>query len=565
MCMPVAFAQFDSGAILGTVRDPNGGTVPGAKLTVRNNATGIAASVLTDSNGDYIFPSLQIGNYRVSAEKEGFALAVAESVNLTVNARQRVDLSLQVGTVNETITVVGAAPLLESESSSRGQVIQSRQITELPVLSRNYSQFALLSPGVRESQSGNQGSVAFRREGAYNVNGLRSVFNNFILDGLDNNFYGTTNQGFSNQAVQPSPDSVSEFRIMVNAYSAEFGRSGGAVMNVASKSGTNEYHGSVWEFFQNEAMNATGFFKPVDNRKPPTKRNQFGFTFGGPVFKNRTFFFADYEGSRWRINPFALTSVPNASMRQGILPVDVRVPITFVDSNSRTVAAGTVIPAGQPVPMTKLARYVMDNLPQPNRPAPAIAVNNLGIANNYGNFDVNTLDDDKGALRLDHQFSSTIQSFFRYTQRRQNIFAPAVIAGPAGGNNLGYLDTFNQAGTMGLTWLKSPSEVVEYRFAVTRLGMDRTPAEVGGPSMQELFDIGGLPTGDKVRGGVTPQDISGFPRYGRQSTNPQAQFPTTINSRLNYSKVLRGHNVKTGYEWLGLYILVDARYAGRVP
>jgi hypothetical protein len=557
MCMPVAFAQFDSGAILGTVRDPNGGTVPGAKLTVRNNATGIAASVLTDSNGDYIFPSLQIGNYRVSAEKEGFALAVAESVNLTVNARQRVDLSLQVGTVNETITVVGAAPLLESESSSRGQVIQSRQITELPVLSRNYSQFALLSPGVRESQSGNQGSVAFRREGAYNVNGLRSVFNNFILDGLDNNFYGTTNQGFSNQAVQPSPDSVSEFRIMVNAYSAEFGRSGGAVMNVASKSGTNEYHGSVWEFFQNEAMNATGFFKPVDNRKPPTKRNQFGFTFGGPVFKNRTFFFADYEGSRWRINPFALTSVPNASMRQGILPVDVRVPITFVDSNSRTVAAGTVIPAGQPVPMTKLARYVMDTLPQPNRPAPAIAVNNLGIANNYGNFDVNTLDDDKGALRLDHQFSSTIQSFFRYTQRRQNIFAPAVIAGPAGGNNLGYLDTFNQAGTMGLTWLKSPSEVVEYRFAVTRLGMDRTPAEVGGPSMQELFDIGGLPTGDKVRGGVTPQDISGFPRYGRQSTNPQAQFPTTINSRLNYSKVLRGHNVKTGYEWLGLYILVD--------
>jgi hypothetical protein len=552
-----AFGQFDSGAILGTVRDPNGGAVTGAKVTAQNTATGITTTALTDTAGDFIFPSLRIGDYKVSAEMAGFSIAVAENVNLTVNARQRVDLNLKVGTVSETITVMGAAPLLESESSSRGQVIQARQITELPVLSRNYSQFALLSPGVRESQVGNQGSVAFRREGSYNVNGLRSVFNNFILDGLDNNFYGTTNQGFSNQAVQPSPDSVGEFRIMVNAYSAEFGRSGGAVMNVSSKSGTNEYHGSVWEFLQNDAMNATGFFKPVDNRKPPTKRNQFGFAFGGPIIKNKTFFFADYEGSRWRINPFALTSVPNASMRQGILPVDVRVPINFVDSTGRTVTAGTVIPAGQPVPMTRLARYMMDNLPQPNRPAPAIAVGNLGIANNYGNFDVNTLDDDKGAIKVDHQFTDKLQSFFRYTQRRQNIFAPAVIAGPAGGNNIGNLDTYNQAGTMGLTWLKSSTEVVEYRFAVTRLGMDRTPASVGGPSMQELFGIGGLPTGERVRGGVTPQDINGFPRYGRQSTNPQAQYPTTINSRLNYSKILGGHNLKTGYEWLGLYILVD--------
>ena len=266
---PAAFAQFDSGSILGTVRDPKGATVPVAKVTVRNNATAITATTLTDTNGDYTFPSLQIGNYRLSVAKEGFTTAVAETVNLTVNGRQRVDFNLQVGTVNETINVIETAALLESESSSRGQVIQSRQITELPVLSRNYSQFALLTPGVRESQSGNQGSVAFRREGAYNVNGLRSVFNNFILDGLDNNFYGTTNQGFSNQAVQPSPDSVSEFRMMVNAYSAEFGRTGGAVMNVASKSGTNEFHGSAWEFLQNETMNATGFFKPVDNRKPP--------------------------------------------------------------------------------------------------------------------------------------------------------------------------------------------------------------------------------------------------------------------------------------------------------
>lgn len=552
-----AFCQFDNAVILGTVRDAKAGSVSGASITAVNKQTGITATVQSGEDGNYLFPALRIGSYRISASKQGFANAVADEVSLTVNARQRVDLTLDVSAVSETVNVVAVTPLLETDSSSKGQVIQARQIVSFPVLGRTYSSFALLSPGVRESNSSNSGSVAFRREGAYNVNGLRSVFNNFVLDGVDNNFYGTTNQGFSNQAVQPSPDSVAEFRMMVNAYSAEFGRTGGAVMNVASKSGTNEFHGTAWNFLQNNRLNATGFFKPVDGRKPQNNRNQFGFTFGGPIIKNRTFFFADYEGSRWRVSPFALSSLPNADMRRGVLPVDVRVPVTYTASDGRTIAAGTVIPAGQPVPMTRLARYVMDNLPQPNRPAPAVAVNNLGIANNFGNFDRNVLDDDKGAAKLDHQFRSSVQSFFRYAQRRQNIFAPALITGPAGGNNLGNLDTFNQAGTMGVTWTKSASEVVDFRFSVSRLGMDRTPASVGGPSMRELFGITGLPEGDKVRGGITPQDIVGFPRYGRQSTNPQAQFPTTVNLRGTYAKLAGAHSVKAGYEWLGLNILVD--------
>ena len=552
-----ALAQFESAVIVGTVRDANGGAVPGVTLTAKNDLTGITLTTKTDAEGNYIFPALRIGTYQVTATQQGFANAVAGGLSLTVNARLRVDLALQVSSVNETVNVTAASALLETDSSSKGQVIQAKQITELPLLSRTYSSLALLSPGVRESNSSNSGSVAFRREGAYNVNGLRSVFNNFILDGLDNNFYGTTNQGFSNQAVQPSPDSVAEFRVMVNAYSAEFGRSGGAVMNVASKSGTNEYHGSAWNFLQNNRMNATGFFKPVDNRKPQNNRNQYGFTAGGPIVKNRTFFFADYEGSRYRISPFSLTSVPNAAMRQGVLPVDIRVPITYTASGGQVIQAGTVIPAGQPVPMTRLARYVMDNLPTANRPAPAIAANNLGIANNFGNFDRNALDDDKGAIKVDHQISPSLSSFFRYTQRRQNIAAPALIPGPAGGNNLGFLDTFNQGGHAGVTWTKSNTEVVDFRYAITRLGMDRTPAAVGTSSMRELFGITGLPEGDRIRGGITPQDVVGFPRYGRQSTNPQSQFPTTNNIRVTYSKAAGRHSLKSGYEWLGLNILVD--------
>ncbi len=546
-------AQFDSGAIVGTVRDERAASIPAARVTAKDNNTGYSLSALTNESGDFVFPTLRIGSYKLTVEKEGFAMGTVDNVVLTVNARQRVDVTLKVGQVTEVVNVVESAPLLESDNSSKGQVIASKQILDLPVLGRTYSSFALLSPGVRESQMSNQGSIVFRREGAYNVNGLRSVFNNFLLDGIDNNFYGTTNQGFSNQAIQPSPDSVAEFRMIVNAYSAEFGRTGGAVMNVASKSGTNEFHGSLWNFFQNEKLNATGFFKPVLNQKPLNKRNQFGATFGGRIVKDKTFFFLDYEGSRWRVAPYALTSVPNDNMRNGVLPLDVRVPYTFRDDQGRTIQAGTVIPAGQPIPMTAFARKVLAELPRPNFTGGGA----LGIANNYGAFDVNNIDDDKGAAKLDHQFKPTVLSFFRYAHRRQNMFAPGLIQGFSGGNNLGFLDTYNQQGIAGVTWTKSPTQVLEYRFAVTRLGMDRLPASVGGPSMREMFGITGLPEGPRIQGGITPQDILGFPRFGRQSTNPQAQFPTTLNSRLNLSNIIDRHTLKFGYEWLGLYQDVD--------
>jgi hypothetical protein len=551
--MQLALAQFDSAAVLGAVRDERGGAVSGARVTLRNNDTGITQTAATAESGEFVFPSVRAGNYQVSAEAQGFARAVADNLIVTVNARQRVDLTLKVGQVSEIVNVEAAPPLLETDNSSKGQVIATKQMIELPLQGRTYSSLALLAPGVRQSQVGNQGSIAFRREGSYNVNGLRSVWNNFLLDGIDNNFYGTTNQGYSNQSIQPSPDSVAEFRMVVNAYSAEFGRTGGAVMNVASRSGGNGLHGAVWEFLQNEKLNATGFFKPVLNQKPLNKRNQFGAALGGRIIKDRTFFFIDYEGSRWRIAPFALTSLPTAELRNGILPLDVRVPYGFTDDRGRSVAAGTVIPAGEAVPMTAFARKVLAELPQPNRAGSGP----LNITNNFGGFDLNQLDEDKGAVKIDHKVTDRLSAFFRYAQRKQNIFAPGLITGFSGGNNLGFLDTYNQQGIAGATWTRTSTEVWEARFAYTRLGMDRLPAAVGGPSMRELFGITGLPEGPRIQGGVTPQDITGLPRIGRQSTNPQAQFPVSVNTRLNVSKILSRHNVKAGYENLLLRITVD--------
>ena len=548
-----AFAQFDSAAVVGGVRDERGGPISGAKVVLRNNDTGISLSTTSSESGDFIFPTVRIGNYKLTAEMQGFTTGAADNIIVTVNARQRVDLTLRVGQVSEVVNVEATTPLLEADSSSKGQVIAAKQVVELPLQGRSYANLALLSPGVRQSTSGNQGGIATRREGSYNVNGLRSVWNNFLLDGIDNNFYGTTNQGYSNQSIQPSPDSVAEFRLIVNAYSAEFGRSGGAVMNVASKSGTNVIHGSVWEFLQNEKLNATGFFKPTLNQKPINKRNQFGAAVGGPIIKDRTFFFADYEGSRWTVAPFSLTSVPTTDMRNGILPLDVRAPHAFTDSTGRSWAAGTVFPAGTPVPMTPFARRVLTELPQANRPGTGL----IGIGTNFGGVSLQKLTDDKGAVKIDHKLSNNLNTFFRYAHRKQDIFAPGLITGFAGGNDLGTLDIFNQQGIGGLTWSKSATEVLEYRFAVTRIGADRLPAQVGGPSMRELFGITGLPEGPRIQGGITPQDLQGFPRFGRQSTNPQAQFPTTINSRLNLSKILNRHNLKMGYEFLMLRIVVD--------
>ncbi|MEY3285149.1 MAG: hypothetical protein RIR86_3162 [Acidobacteriota bacterium] len=547
-------AQFETAAVLGTVRDQAGAVLQGARVTLRNTATGITATATTDANGDYSFPSVKIGIYRVSAELQGFSIGAVDQVNVTVEARQRVDITLQVGATTEIVTVTGQAPLLETESSSKGQVIGEKQMINLPILGRTYSSLALLTPGVRQSQSGNQGDISFRREGAYNVNGLRSVYNNFLLDGIDNNFYGTTNQGFSNQAIQPSPDFVAEFRMSVNTYSAEYGRTTGAVMNVSTRSGTNEFHGRLWNYLQNTALNATGFFRPVDGRKPQVNRNQFGFVIGGPVIRDRTFFMLDYEGSRWIQSPFGLASLPTLDQRRGVLTTDVRVPYDFVDDTGRTITAGTVIAAGQPVPMTRFARTVLANLPAPNRAGGGA----FGVANNFGGFVRNRLFEDKGDLRLDHTFSDKLNGFARYSHRRQSIQQPGLVTGLSGGNAIGNLATYNQQAVGGLTWTVNQNTILDYRFALTRLGMDRRPALVGGPSMRDLFGITGLPEGVGVRGGITPQDIGGLgTRIGRQSTNPQSQFPTTINSRLNMTFLAGRHSLKTGYEYAALNQQVD--------
>lgn len=541
------FAQFDAATVLGSVRDATGAVMPGVTVTLKNIDTGIAATAQTDGDGNYQFNNVKIGNYRITAEKAGFSIAVAERVNVTVNARQRVDLNLQPGAVTETVVITDAAQLLETDSSVRGQVVQKQQIVSLPLNGRSYANLVLLAPGVRESNQ--NAATGGGREAAFNVNGLRNTFNNFMLDGVDNNAYGTSNQSFSSQVVQVSPDAVAEFKVQTNTYSAEFGRSGGAVINASYRSGTNEFHGALWEFHRNTVLNAVGFFKPASGVKPPLIRNQFGATLGGPIIKDRTFFFLDYEGFRQVAKDVAFQTLPTLQQRQGILAVDVRVPYDFVDSTGATVRAGTVITAGQRVPMTAFAQKVLNELPAPNITAGKTETN---FANNYSELVTNRNFNDKFNIKLDHTFNSRLSGFFRVSHRKVNEFNGPTIPGPSGSGGNGFINVLNQQLVFGTTYVFSNGSALEARLGVSKIEAGKRPPLSGGPSVRELYGITGLPEDRSITGGLTTQTINGFSQLGRQATNPQFQNPFTVNPRINYTTSLGRHSLKAGYEFLAV-------------
>ena len=533
-----AYCQFEAGSVLGTVRDANGGVIRGAKITLTNVETGITAIATTGDNGDYEFPTVKVGLYKVTAEQTGFSTAVASDIRVNVSARQRVDLQLAVGQVTQTVEVTGAAPLVETETSQRDQVISHEASTELPLNGRQYSSLTLLTAGVKVSPIGTGSNVTvLTREGSFNVNGLRSTFNNYLLDGLDNNAYGTSNQGFSNQVMQPPPDAVAEFQVVTNNESAEYGRSAGATINVAYASGTNQLHLNLWEFLRNTDLNAVGFFRPRVGSNFPFHRNQFGGTLGGPIVKNRAFFFLDYEGFRQIRNIPTFLTIPSLAQRQGILPVTVTNPLT-----GKTYPAGTQIPATDIQPW---ARQVLSDLPAPTFPtAPgATPANNYLISQPFKNFN------DKYNAKFDYQFSEKLNGFLRLGQLKANIFDTPPIPPPSGGSGNSATRILDQQIATGLNWIRSSTKIFEFRFGISRTLAGKNPAALGEPNAAALYGIPGLPTDPRISGGLPTELTSGYADLGRQATNPQWQYPTLFNPKINYSWIVGRHSLKMGYEY----------------
>jgi hypothetical protein len=533
-----SFAQFDSAEVLGTVRDKTGAIVPKAAVTLLNVETGIAAKTVADENGNYDFSNVKIGRYKVTAEATGFSKEAASDVVVEVGARQRVDFALTVGAVTETVEVSGAAAALETDSSEHGQVITGAAIVELPLNGRNYADLALLAANVVKSPI----AVSFSpsgtpREGSFNVNGMRSTYNNFLLDGLDNNAYGTSNQSYSSQVVQASPDAVAEFKVITSNYSAEYGRVGGAILNAVMRSGTNQFHGTAYEFIRNTALNATGFlFSPAVFVKPTLQRNQFGATIGGPLIKNKVFFFADYEGYRQLQRYLNFDSLPNTNDRLGILPVTVVNPLT-----------GTVYPANTQIPLSAfnpLAASMLSQLP---------ALNGAGRSNDYEALLLIRDYSDKYDAKIDGQINDRMTAFLRWSQRKDIQFYQPSYAGPAGGDGNGFIHSIDQNASAGYTWTVSSNSIFEARLGWSHIVAGKVPPLIGGPSLQSLFGIQGLPTTSNLTGGFNTQSITGFTALGRQTSNPQFQNPTSWDPKLNFSKNISRHSIKAGWEYLNIH------------
>lgn len=525
-----AFAQFETAVVLGTVKDSTQSVVAGAKITLLNLETGISASTSADATGSYLFNNVKVGRYKLTAEKPGFATASADDFPVNINARQRVDLTLSLGQVTESIQVSATVAAVESDSTERGQIIGQRQIVELPLNGRNYSDLALLTTGVRRSD------YAFAnppREGAFNVNGQRSVFNNFLMDGVDNNAYGTSNQGFSAQVVQATPDALAEFKVVTMLPSAEYGRSSGSVINAAYKSGTNALHGSAWEFLRNTNLNAVGFFKPATG-KPALQRNQFGGTLGGPIVRNRAFFFANYEGFREIQKFVSFSSIPTLNDRAGIFPVAVRNPLT-----GEVFAANTPIPTSK---MTPFAVKVLNELPTPNAGAANARASNLNNLRRDRNYN------DKFDLKLDGQINNRMTAFVRLSQRKSNYLQAPDLPGPSGSNGNGYIRALNQALAAAYTFNITPTALFEARLGVSRTIAGKQPVGLGGADIESAYGIKGLPKDSRIAGGLNSQSITGFTALGRQSTNPQWQYPTVVDPKFVFTRIQRRHTLKAGYE-----------------
>src|SRR5258705_1435515 len=353
-------AEVCAGTISGTVTYASGGTINGVSVTLTNQGTNASLTTTTGSDGSFKFSPVRVGSYKLKASLQGFQAVEQRDVTVNVEQNVVVDFTLKPGSVNETIEVASSIPVLETQDASVGQVINSRNVDNLPLNGRNFTFLAQLAAGVDTPQAGARGNAA---SGAFSANGLRPAQNNYLLDGIDNNSDTVDFLNGTNFVVLPPVDAVEEFKVQTSDFSAEFGRSGAAVLNATIKSGTNNFHGAAWEFFRNDKLDAADFFENAGGRpKGALRQNQFGFTAGGPVLipkvfngRNKLFFFADYEGLR-RVQGTILTgAVPTVAERSSnytnfsdlITAQSSSAPKT--DNLGRSIPVGTILdPATTP-------------------------------------------------------------------------------------------------------------------------------------------------------------------------------------------------------------------------
>ena len=525
-----SFGQTVNASLSGAVVDPTGALIPDASVVATEVNTGIGTTTVTDANGNYILPSLSPGHYSIRVEKTGFKATVLSGIQLLVDQKARIDVQLQVGELSTKVEVTSAAPLVETSTASVGTVIGAQEVVGLPLNLRRFGALAVLVPGTVTDNGGfasnAQGSPF--SETTYSANGARSASNNILIDGAD-----SKSLSYGGFALQPPPDAIQEFKIQTNIYSAAFGKTAGSTINLVTKSGTNGLHGSAYEFLRNDALDARNFFA---TGRPEFRRNQFGFTVGGPVRKNKTFFFGNYEALR-QVKGSSLTStIPTAGQLQGdfsgaltgnktnlcnpdhLHHPELDAPGLTYDTGqlfdpaseslftcpAGSANTGSAVLIGNPIPGNMISSIdpvaqkviALNAFPVPNRPGFPNFVNQKPL----------TRSDFQFGVRIDHNFSAKDQLSARYLFGEANIFDYS----NANTTLPGFGDTIYFRGqNMALWWTHTFGSHLlnEARFAFQR-NYDVSPCE---KCPYPAGFIAGL--GIANLHGLTPKD-EGFPYFG---------------------------------------------------
>ena len=594
-------AQVDTGSIVGTVTDTSGAVVSGAKITLTNEGTGTSLSRTSGADGVFEFSPVRIGNYKIDITAPGFKTAVHSHVVVDVSARVLQDFQLQPGAVSETVEVTSHAPVLQSQDASVGQVVDQRTINDVPLNGRNFTFLAQLAAGVNTPQADTRGNAA---SGAFTANGNRPAQNNYMLDGIDNNSDTVDFLNGTNFVVLPPVDAIQEFKVDTSGFSAEYGRSGAAVLNATIKSGTNQFHGAAWEFFRNDKLDAADYFEDANHiPKGELRQNQFGGMIGGPVLKNKVFFFADYEGLR-RIQGTVLQgSVPtDAERASGFTNLSDLITLqstsgALTDQLGRTMPYGTILDPATTRPVTagvadpvsgitpttamlngastgfvrdpfgtcpastlafSLAGCNLNQIPGTRLDANAIKLLNLypnatngSLFSNFANSPKLNEHSNSFDTRVDLNFNDSNQLFFRFSYKDDPQFIPGIFGGVADGGAFqqGNQTALAQQSALAYTHVFSPSLV-----NVARAGLNYLHTTRAGPVANDLTDIPSqfgiqqIPQSHE-NGGLPAFGINGLSTLGSNAFLPSDEVSSTFQLTDDLTKIYGKHTFKMGFEW----------------
>jgi len=542
-------AQQETGSITGQVVDPTGGAVPGAQVTVKNESTGAAFSASADGTGFYRVPQLIPGTYTITVGAAGFSSLVRQGIGLRVDDRLRIDFTLQVGAVTEQIAVTGAAPLLQTEDATVGQVVDNQRITELPLNGRNWLQLATLAPGtvtypgVVDTGAGNSQNVVM------NLGGTRTNQNNYLLNGTDNTMYLSSGGAM----IYPPVDSLQEFKVQTNNYTAETGRLGGAVLNATIKSGSNTFHGTGYEFFRNRALNARNFFASPADKRPQFTRNQFGASLGGPFLRDKLFFFLNYEGTRQRQAETLTRQVFTDPEKAGNLSANLG-PQIGVDELGRPVYRGQIfdpfsvrrLPSGAAIrdafpgnviPLSRMnpvSKKLIDLVPPPNTAGAFNFVRSLSAPLNYDTF--------VGRIDWVRSEKNMLASHFIYAD--QHSSRSPVLGLPIDGGNGVFLTSNQRQFGLGWTHVFTENHLNEFRLGYVR----NTRLTLAAQFNEDLNARFGIPFAfpGPMLGGMASIQISGFTTLGT-SAGTFPQFVNKYEASESYSWTRGPHSFKFGF------------------